>query len=316
MTRRLFGKWSVVLLVSILALAMFAMPALAEKKLIVIITPGHDNPFFKTEADVAQRTAEELGYDTLVLVHDDDANRQDELIDTAIARGAAAIILDNAGADASIGAVAKAKESGIPSFLIDREINATGIAVAQIVSNNYQGASLVAEAFVIAMGEEGKYVELTGIESDTNAHVRSTAFHDVIDQFPGMVMVAQQAANWSQPLAYQIMETLIQAHPDIKGVICGNDTMAMGASAALKAAGMDHVIVCGFDGSPDVIQAIKDGDIYATGLQPAAELARRAVLQADQYIRTGKIDQPEKQSVDCFLVTKENAHEFGIFEKL
>jgi erythritol transport system substrate-binding protein len=316
MTRRLFGKWSVVLLVSILALAMFAMPALAEKKLIVIITPCHDNPFFKTEADVAQRTAEELGYDTLVLVHDDDANRQDELIDTAIARGAAAIILDNAGADASIGAVAKAKESGIPSFLIDREINATGIAVAQIVSNNYQGASLVAEAFVIAMGEEGKYVELTGIESDTNAHVRSTAFHDVIDQFPGMVMVAQQAANWSQPLAYQIMETLIQAHPDIKGVICGNDTMAMGASAALKAAGMDHVIVCGFDGSPDVIQAIKDGDIYATGLQPAAELARRAVLQADQYIRTGKIDQPEKQSVDCFLVTKENAHEFGIFEKL
>ena len=119
-------KWSVILLVSILTLALFAGPALAQKKLIVIITPSHDNPFFKTEADVAQRTAEELGYDTLVLVHDDDPNRQDELFDTAIARGAAAIILDNAGADASIGAVQKAKDAGIPCFLIDREINATG----------------------------------------------------------------------------------------------------------------------------------------------------------------------------------------------
>ena len=163
---------------------------------------------------------------------------------------------------------------------------------------------MVAEAFVQAMGESGKYVELFGRDTDTNAHVRSRAFHDVIDQFPDMVMVAQQSANWSQVEAYQIMETLIQAHPDIKGVICGNDTMALGASAALRAAGMSHVIVCGFDGSPDVIQAIKDGYIYATGLQPAAELARRAVYQADQYIKTGKIDQPEKQSVDCYLVTK------------
>ena len=65
-----------------------------------------------------------------------------ELIDTAIGRGAKAIILDNAGAEASIAAVQKAKDAGIPSFLIDREINATGVAVSQIVSNNYQGAQL------------------------------------------------------------------------------------------------------------------------------------------------------------------------------
>ena len=59
-----------------------------------------------------------------MLVHDDDANKQNELFDTAIARKAAAIILDNAGADASVAAVKKAKDAGIPSFLIDREINA------------------------------------------------------------------------------------------------------------------------------------------------------------------------------------------------
>ena len=132
------------------------------KKLIVIITPPHDNPFFKAEAEAADAKAKELGYETMILTHGGDANRQDQLIDTAIAQKASAIILDNAGADASIAAVQKAKQAGIPSFLIDREINVTGIAVAQIVSNNYQGATLGAQQFVDLMGEKGSFVELLG----------------------------------------------------------------------------------------------------------------------------------------------------------
>ncbi len=284
--------------------------------LIVIITPSHDNPFFKTEAQAADARAQELGYNTLVLAHNGDAALQDQLMDTAIAQNAAAIVLDNAGADASIAAVQKARDAGIPSFLIDREINANGIAVAQIVSNNYQGAVLGAEEFVRLMGEAGSYVELLGKESDTNAQIRSQGYNDIIGQFPEMTLVAQQSANWSQPEAFEKMETIIQAHPNIKGVISGNDTMALGAAAALKAAGMDDVIVVGFDGSPDVVAAIKAGDIAATVLQPAAQIAQMAVDQADAYIRTGTSDLPEKQAVDCELVTPENADQFGVFARL
>ena len=78
---------------------------------------------------------------------------------SAIARKAAAIILDNAGADATVAAVKKAKDAGIPSFLVDREINATGTAVAQLVSNNYQGATLGAEEFVKKMAEKGDFAD-------------------------------------------------------------------------------------------------------------------------------------------------------------
>ncbi|MDM8004704.1 MAG: substrate-binding domain-containing protein, partial [Phycisphaerae bacterium] len=191
--------------------------------LIVIITPSHDNPFFKAEADSAEAAAKALGYETLVLIHDDDPALQDQHFDLAIAQGAKAIIVDNAGADASIQAVKKAKDAGIPTFLIDREINETGIAASQIISNNYQGAVLGAEEFVRLVGEEGKYVELTGRDSDTNAHIRSQGYHDVLDEYPGLEMVAQQTANWSQTEAFEVMETIIQAHPDIKGVISGND---------------------------------------------------------------------------------------------
>ena len=141
--------------------------------IIYIITPSHSNPFFKTEADTATAKAQELGYEVKAVSHDDDATKQSELFDNAIADKAAAIICDNAGADATVEAVQKARDAGIPTFLIDREINADGVAISQIVANNYQGAKAIAEEWVEAMGEEGKYAELLGKESDTNAGVRS-----------------------------------------------------------------------------------------------------------------------------------------------
>ena len=280
--------------------------------LIAIITPSHDNPFFKAEAEGAEAKAKELGYDVISLVHDDDANKQSELIDTAIARGAKAIILDNAGADATVASVKKAKEAGIPSFLIDREINATGVALAQIVSNNYQGAQLGAQEFVKLMGEKGKYVELVGKESDTNAGIRSKGYHDVIDEYPDLKLVSRQSANWSQPEAYTKMETILQANPNIKGVISGNDTMAMGAEAALKAAGRSDVIVVGFDGSNDA-RLIKQGGIKATVLQPAYREAQLAVEQADAYIKTKTAPKTEKQLMDCVLINASNADKLETF---
>ncbi len=287
--------------------------ALAGEKLMVVITPSHSNPFFKTEADVAVAKAKELGYAVQSYSHDDDASKQSNYFDTAIANKAAAIVLDNAGADVTIAAVQKAKDAGVPTFLIDREINATGVAVSQIVANNYQGVQLVAEFFVEQMGEEGLYVELVGRESDTNAGVRSRSYHDVIDQYPDMKMVARQSANWSQPEAFAKMESILQANPNIKGVVCGNDTMAMGAMAALKAAGKGNVIVVGFDGSNDVRDSILAGDIKATGLQPAARISAMAVEQADKYIKSGSTGMPEKQLVDCLLITKTNAGKLDNF---
>ena len=114
------------------------------------------------------------------------------------------------------------------------------------------------------MGEKGNFVELVGKESDTNAGIRSKGYYDVIDDYPDLKMVSRQSANWSQPEAYSKMEPILQANPNIKGVISGNDTMALGAEAALKAAGRNDVIVVGFDGSNDVRDSIKQGGIKAS----------------------------------------------------
>ena len=310
-------KWLVSLLTSVAVLTVAGLiiqsaPA-QDKKLIAIIVPSPENPFFKALADAAEAKAKSLGYDTLVLVHNDDPVKQDQLFDTAIARKAAAIILDNAGADATIAAVTKAKKAGIPSFLVDREINATGVAIAQLVSNNYQGATLGAEEFAKLMGEEGDYVELIGKETDTNAGIRSKGYNDTLSQYPKLKKAAAQSANWNQTEAFQKTQTIIQQFPNIKGLISGNDTMALGAAAALKGAGKGQVIVVGFDGSPDVAQSIKANEIRATVLQPVVHLSELAVEQADQYIKTGKTDKDEKQTIDCVLINADNVNNYSAF---
>jgi len=286
------------------------------RPLIVIIIPSQDNPFFKTEGDAAAAKARALGYRVRVDSHDDDAYRQDNLIDAAIASNAAAIILDNAGADASIAAVRRATRAGIPCFLIDRAIEATDIAKAQIIADNDQGARVVAAEFAEALGPQGgDYAELLGRESDTNALVRTNGFHAILDQESQLLRVAAQSANWSQSQAFEKTETILQANPNVRGIIAGNDTMALGAAAAVKSAGRIGIVIVGFDGSPDAISAIERREVRATALQPAVYIARLAVTEANQFLKTGSTGQPERQVIPCDLVTQRNASDFHDFEK-
>ena len=290
-----------------------ASGAVGAKGMICVIVPPVENPFFGAMQTIAADKAEELGYSTTRLVHDDDANKQLELFETCVAQGAKAIILDNAGADATVAAVQTAKDAGVPSFLVDREITQEGVAVSQIVSNNYQGATILAEEFARLMGEEGTYIELTGKDTDTNAQIRSQGYHDVLDGITGMSMVAQQTANWSQTEGFDVAEQLLQANPDVKGIIAGNDTMALGAQAAAIAAGRPDIIVVGFDGSDDAIVSINKGELKATSLQPVAEMAMQAAIQADAYLTSGSTGLDEKQSIDMVLITPENACQYYQF---
>ena len=302
-----------------LAGALFASAAIFggsahAADLIAVITPSHDNPFFKAEADGAEAKAKELGYDVLSLVHDDDANKQSQLIDTAIARGAKAIILDNAGADATVAAVKKAKDAGIPSFLIDREINASGVALAQIVSNNYQGAQLGAQEFVKLMGEKGNFVELVGKESDTNAGIRSKGYHDVIDDYPDLKMVVAPVGQLEP--AGSLFEDGVD--PPGQSQHQGRDLWQRhhgdgrrGGAEGGRPQGR-HRRRVSTARTTCAIRSSKGG-IKATVLQPAYPRRQLAVEQADAYIKTKTAPKSEKQLMDCVLIDASNAGKLETF---
>ncbi|NLS20174.1 D-ribose ABC transporter substrate-binding protein [Rhizobium sp. P40RR-XXII] len=279
---------------------------------MTIIVNDPSNPYWLTEGNVAKATAEKLGYTATVGAHKGDTNTESNLIDTAITNKSVAIILDPANADGSVGAVKKAVAAGIPVFLVNAEINQEGLAKAQLVSNNAQGAAIGAQQWVEAIGDKGNYAELFGSPSDNNAATRSNGYETVLTQYPDLKKVAKEVANWDRTQGHNKMQSILQAHPDIIGVISGNDEMALGAIAALKEAGkLANVKVGGFDGSPDAVAAIKAGELQYTVLQPVATFSAEAVKQADSFIKTGKTGATsEKQLFDCILITKDNVDKY------
>lgn len=279
---------------------------------MTIIVNDPSNPYWLTEGNVAKAAAEKLGYTATVGAHKGDTNTESNLIDTAITNKSVAIILDPANADGSVGAVKKAVAAGIPVFLVNAEINQEGLAKAQLVSNNAQGAAIGAQQWVEAVGDKGKYAELFGAPSDNNAATRSNGYETVLTQYPDLQKVAKEVANWDRTQGHNKMQSILQAHPDITGVISGNDEMALGAIAALKEAGkLANVKVGGFDGSPDAVAAIKAGELQYTVLQPVAVFSQEAVKQADSFIKTGKTGATsEKQLFDCILITKDNVDKY------
>lgn len=282
---------------------------------IAIITVDPSNPYWSAEIDTAETVAEEMGYSTDTSAHGNDPDEQTRLMETAINNDVDGILLDPAGADESVAIVQKAVDAGIPVSLVNAEIAETGLAEAQIVSNNAQGATVGAEAWAEAMEYEGTYVELLGKPSDNNAQVRSDGYEGVLSQYPDLEKVGEEIANWDRQEGQEKMEQLISRYPDIDGVVSGNDEMALGAINALEQEGMlDDVEVLGFDGNDDAAQAVAEGDMAATVLQPITEGTTQAMEVLDEVIRTGESPlENEKVALDCVLITEENADQLQGF---
>jgi ribose transport system substrate-binding protein len=280
---------------------------------IAVVISTLNNPWFVVLGNTAKERAEQLGYEATIFDSQNDTAKESDHFDNIIAGSYSAILFNPTDADGSIENVRKAKEADIPTFCIDREINSKDVAVTQILSDNYSGCVELGQYFVKKMNGKGRYVELLGILGDNNTWNRSKGFHSVVDNYPELERVAQQSAEFDRTKAMEVLESILQANPDIDAVFCGNDAMAMGAYQALVAAGKaDKVMVFGFDGAKDVIDSINEGKIIATGMQFPKKMARMAAEQADEYIK-GKRDFPQKVPVAVELVTQENIAKYTAY---
>ncbi|MDR5741304.1 MULTISPECIES: D-ribose ABC transporter substrate-binding protein [unclassified Caballeronia] len=287
-----------------------AVPGVANaagKGTIAILVNALDNPYYAAEAKGAESEAKKLGYDTIVLSHGEDVNKQNELVNLVIGKGVKGIILDNADSNASVATVRTAVDKKVPVVLINREIPKDGIALAQLSHNNLQAGTEVAQRFVETIGEQGEYVELTCNLADKNCVTRSQAFHQVLDQYPDLKMVARQDAKGALLPGKQAMDSILQEHSKIKGVISGNGPVALGAIASLESAGRKDVVVMGIDGSNDERDSILAGKLKATVMLQAQGIAIHGVDLLDKYITTGKTGEQERQLFRGILITKDNA---------
>lgn len=277
---------------------------------IAVVVSTLNNPWFVMLAEAAAKNAEKLGYQAKIFDSQNNPAVESDNFENLISSGYDAILLNPTDSDGSISNVLKAKTAGIPVFCMDREINADDAATSQILSDNYSGCVAIGIEFVKELKEKGNYVEILGLVGDNNTWARSKGFHSVVDKFPNLKMVAQQSGNFDRNKAMEVLETIMQANPDIDAVFCGNDAMAMGAFQALQAAGKDYKVkIFGFDGAGDVIEKIREKKIVATGMQFPLVMAQTAAQYADEYFKGRRIF-PQRVPVEVELVNASNIKDY------
>ena len=310
MKRTLLTKLTIFLL---LILGLSSCNQTSKKKRsnkIAVVISTLNNPWFVVLGESAAGRACELGYEAQIFDSQNNSAKEAEHFDNIIAMGYEAILFNPTDADGSVLNVKRAKEAGIPTFCMDREINSRDAATTQLLSDSFTGCVKLGQYFVRQMNKKGNYVEILGLVGDNNTWNRSNGFHSVVDEFPELKMVAQQSADFDRNKAMDVMETIMQANPQIDAVFCGNDAMALGAYQAVLAAGKaDKVKIFGFDGSDDAINGIAEGKIAATVMQFPVQMARTSADLANEYIK-GKRDFATKTPVEVVLVTSENVSKY------
>jgi len=278
---------------------------------IAVVVSTLNNPWFVVLANTARDEAQKRGYVVTIFDSQNDPAKEAANFENIVASGYRAVLLSATDAKGSVANAMRATRAGIPVFTMDREIDSTEAAVSQVLSDNYAGAVTEGQYFVAQLDEHGRYVELLGIVGDNNTWNRSKGFHSVVDRYPGFKMVAQQTAEFDRSRALEVMESILQAQPDIDAVFCGNDAMALGAYQALLGAGRaDKVKVFGFDGSEDAVKAITEGKMTATAMQYPKVMARTVAEFADRYLK-GDRKLPPRVPVAVDLITSNNAARFA-----
>ncbi|WP_030600985.1 substrate-binding domain-containing protein [Streptomyces fulvoviolaceus] len=267
-----------------------------------------NNPFFVQIQAGAKAEAKKLGVDLTVTDAQNDASQQANQLQNFTSSGLDSIIVNPVDSDAASNSVNAADKAKIPVIAVDRGVNEATVD-ALVASDNVAGGELAAQTVAEKLGGEGKIVILQGQAGTSAARERAEGFAKGLKAYPGIQVVAQQPADFDRTKGLDVMSNLLQAHPDVQGVIAANDEMALGAIKALGSKAGKSVSVVGFDGTPDGLKAVKDGTLYASVAQQPTQLGKIAVDNALKALQGEKVEQTVKVPVK--VVTKENVAGFS-----
>ena len=232
-----------------------------------------NNPWRIAETKSFHDTAESCNWDLIATDAAGSAAKQVADVDSLIAQGIDVLFLPPREEKPLIPAVMKAKAAGIPTFLVDRSVDPNvaraGEHYVAFLGSDFvdQGRRVAEWTLANFSGEEGIIVQLEGTTGSSPANDRKKGFDDVMAKHDNMNIVASQSGDFARDLGRQVMETLLQAHPDVNIVYAHNDEMAIGAIQALELAGRkpgEDVLVVSIDGTRDALQAIIDGKMGVT----------------------------------------------------
>ncbi|MDI6601503.1 MAG: ribose ABC transporter substrate-binding protein RbsB [Thermoanaerobacteraceae bacterium] len=269
-------------------------------KKIGLVISTLNNPFFVTLRDGAQKKADELGYQLIVLDSQNDSAKELSNVQDVLQQGISVLMINPVDSDAVANAVKLANDAKIPVITLDRSANG-GEVVTHIASDNVAGGKMAGDFIVQKLNGKGKVVQLEGIPGASAARDRGQGFTDAI-KGTQIELVASQPADFDRTKGMTVMENILQAQPQIDAVFAQNDEMALGALQAIESAGRQGIMIVGFDATDDAVKAVNDGKMAATVAQQPEQIGSLGVENADKVIKGQQV--PKYTPVDLKLITK------------
>lgn len=276
---------------------------------IALVMKSLANEFFVRMAEGAKaHQAANPGKYTLIvngIRNESDLGQQVALVEQMMAQGVGAIVIAPADSRALVPVLAKALQQKIVVVNIDNKLDEptlqqAGIDVPFVGPDNRAGARMVGAALGARLQRGDQVAILEGIPTAFNAQQRRLGFEDAMRD-TGQQVVAVQSANWEQDQANTVSAALLREHPGLKAILASNDSMALGAAAAVRQAGRTgQVHVVGFDNIAAIQQLLREGRVLATADQHAGQLA---VFGIEFALRILAGEQPKDLQTPVDLIT-------------
>lgn len=279
---------------------------------VALIMKSLANEFFKTMEDSA-RDFQAQNSESFTLIANGIKNEQDvtgqiTLVEQMMAQEVDALVIAPANSQALVPVLKRALDRGIVVINIDNKLDpatleAEGAQIPFIGPDNRAGAKLAGQHLAKSLTKGDEVAIIGGMPDAFNAIQRGLGFEDAMKE-AGITVVSHQAGNWDMTKANQVAAGILNEYPGLDALLCSNDNMALGAVAAVQAAGRkDAVLVCGYDSISAVQELTRKGEVVCTIDQHGDRLAIFGIEYALEILETGITPEDRETSVD--LVTAE-----------
>ena len=271
----------------------------AKKPTVALVMKSLANEFFLTMEDGAKVYQKEHSADFDLISNgiknESDTAAQIDIVNQMIVKKVDALVIAPADSKALASVIKKAMDAGIKVVNIDNQLDvdvlkSKNMEVPFVGPNNRKGAKLVGDYLTkqLAAGDQVGIIE--GVPTTTNAQQRTAGFKDAMDGAQ-MKIVSTQSGNWEIDKGNAVASAMLNEYPNLKALLAGNDSMALGAVSAVRAAGKaGKVQVVGYDNINAIKPMLKDGRVLATADQFAARQAVFGIDTALKMIKGEKLD--------------------------
>ena len=277
-------------------------------KTIGVSIQNREAQFYQDMENGMNAQAEKYGYKLIVVDANRDNSKQQSQVEDFISKKVDAIVLTPYDSQAIGGAIVEANKANIPVFTADiANTSPQGKVVAHIASDNVQGGAQAGK--LMCQGLPGKVGTVAIIDEPevTSVQDRVKGFRQSVKAgCKDVTVVADVDAGGDRQKANNAMGDILQSHKDLKGVFGINDDSALGALAALKAAGLQNVVVIGYDATPEARNAIKAGDMYGDAIQYPDQIGGKTIDAIHDYF--GGKKPPARVTVNVGTFTKADAN--------